>query len=82
MRLNDPNRPVLVTRGIRVLALVAVVLASFASPIGAQTVLPPQLPNFLCLNYRALRDLAPLVALIVMNLNTLLGTFGLTVSCT
>jgi hypothetical protein len=111
MRLNGPIRTALIVWFLRVLALVPVVLVSFSAPAGAQSVLPSQLPNFLCQNYRALRDLAPFVALIVvaaalvhglvirrtalavdlavaviialiiMNLSAILGTFGLTVSC-
>ncbi len=110
MRVNGPLRSMLAW-SLRALTLVPVALASFAFPAGAQSVLPPQLPNFLCQNYRALRDLAPFVALIVvaaalvhglvirrtalavdlavaviialiiMNLTAILGTFGLTVSC-
>jgi len=110
MRVNDPIRSALLW-SLRVLALVPVVLASLSSPAGAQSVLPSQLSNFLCQNYRALRDLAPfvaliviaaalvhglvirrtalavdlavavIIALIVMNLTAILGTFGLAVSC-
>jgi hypothetical protein len=111
MRVNDRNRSVLVARGLRGLAIVSAVLGSFSSAAEAQSVLPTQLPNFLCQNFTALRDLAPfvalivvaaalvhglvvrrtalavdlavsiIIALIVMNLNTILGTFGLSVSC-
>lgn len=111
MRVNTRNRSMLVAWGLRGLAVVSALLGSFSSVAEAQSVLPTQLPNFLCQNFQALRDLAPfvaliviaaalvhglvirrtalavdlavsiIIALIVMNLNTILGTFGLTVSC-
>jgi hypothetical protein len=111
MRINDRNRFVLVAWGLRGLAIASAMLGSFSSAAEAQSVLPTQLPNFLCQNFTALRDLAPfvalivvaaalvhglvirrtalavdlavsiIIALIVMNLNTILGTFGLSVSC-
>ncbi len=111
MLVNDRHRSTLITWGLRGLAIVPVVLGSFSSAAEAQSVLPTQLPNFLCQNFTALRDLAPfvalivvaaalvhglvirrtalavdlavsiIIALIVMNLNTILGTFGLSVSC-
>jgi hypothetical protein len=111
MCINDRNRSKLAAWGLRGLAVVSAVLGSLASHAQAQSVLPTQLPTFLCQNFTALRDLAPfvaliviaaalvhglvirrtalavdlavsiIIALIVMNLNTILGTFGLTVSC-
>ncbi len=111
MHVSNRDRSLFFAWGFRGLAIVPVVLAFFLSAAEAQSVLPTQLPTFLCQNYTALRDLAPfvalivvaaalvhglvirrtalavdlavaiIIALIVMNLNTILGTFGLTVSC-
>ncbi len=111
MRIICRDRSLLFGWGLRGLAMVPVVLALLLSTAEAQSVLPTQLPTFLCQNFTALRDLAPFVALIVVaaalvhglvirrtalavdlavaiiialiiiNLNTILGTFGLTVNC-
>jgi hypothetical protein len=111
MRINRRDRSLLFVWGRRGLAILPVAIALLSPTAEAQSVLPTQLPTFLCQNYTALRDLAPfvalivvaaalvhglvirrtalavdlavaiIIALIVMNLNTILGTFGLTVSC-
>jgi hypothetical protein len=111
MRINWRNGSLLFAWGLRRLVIVPVALALLSSTGEAQSVLPTQLPTFLCQNFTALRDLAPfvalivvaaalvhglvirrtalavdlavaiIIALIVINLNTILGTFGLTVNC-
>jgi len=51
---------------LRALPVVPVLIAGFVASVNAQGVLPPQLSQYLCQNYDAMKTLAPVVALAVM----------------
>ena len=50
----------------RILAWVPLLVAAVPRSVSAQSVIPPQLPTFLCQNYTAVQQLAPFVVLIVV----------------
>ena len=57
---NNPGKA-----AIRALAAAPVVIFGLAAAAGAQSVIPPQINSYLCQNFQALRNLTPMVALLV-----------------
>jgi hypothetical protein len=50
---------------LRALTAIPLLVVGFAAAASAQSVIPPQINTYLCQNFQAIKNLAPLVALLV-----------------
>ncbi len=57
----------------RALLLVPLAVAAMATAASAQTIIPPQVNAFLCTNYDAIKNITPLVALLVFAATLIMG---------
>ncbi len=58
---------------VRMLLVIPPAVTAFATAASAQTIIPPQVNAFLCTNYDAIKNITPLVALLVFAATLIMG---------